>query len=1194
MALDLEPIGAAPAKLDLEPVTGQPKKKRSKEELIQLAQNVATEEGVDPALFHRLVQRESGFNPEAKSPAGALGLAQLMPATAKIEGVDPSDEEQNLRGGARQLKKHLTKFGDVKKALAAYNFGEGNVEKGLPYPQETLDYIKAVAGGSEADHGLDLEPVEQPAGMSRETRLRVLARQGPALEAEQAQIEAENAALPREELRRVAGVPARALGATTQAVMNVAEGKPEPFKLALEQITEPEKETPQMGFSGRVAPGFAEAHPALATAADIGLGIVTDPTQVIPLARGVKAATGALRSPAARAAMEGKAAVRAELAGTSPLTGAFSELAGEQGVAASGARRVLQPLEREGNSVQAVLRDGRSIRVDLPDAQSADLYHAVNQIQESVPHEAEVKSALAKQLGTDEEKATTVAAGYFHDAQNAVGIRTQARELLDEGFQDQSGRMTQLANKPIPSYEEFLRSDTPSARAARAALNKESLADEAAERMGKVAEAGGADDAAKTGMQQEMREARRVDPDVAPEDILEGKAAGGGKPGIELPDPVIEGKLAEGTAREVTSTFAQNIEALEDTVANAKGERIFKQLSEAIMTRGAGKSKGELARLWREAATYSGRILNMHSQLQKILKAQAKNGDQEAAMLLKKVVYPGRFSRAIQLWRGSVTGKVFTGMGNMVSSVAQQGTAMLDEAFGDAVGRIYGITPGQGASRFLKVARDKSLFTPAAKAEFAKLYKDRPEVFNELFDSIEEFGVGKYTRNLPGNVVNRTVENYFRDSYLQAILPARLRQAGLAEDLAHTNPGAIPKNILDDAVFEAREFTMSATHKWALPYQRFAQRWPAMYVLLNAFPRYTANAATWLMKHDPASGLVRFFLPGDSAFGLGTDPAQRARAVGKAMTGATMLATALGLRYSGLAGDKWQELRTKFGDIDLGRNPSQAPFLFLAEAIKQMADGNGLGHFSPTEFAQGVASVNRLGGLGALAAGLWMGEVKDRETFMKRLEEETGKTIAGFARPLSDLRDLNAFIDPEDADIKDFRDSHLSRVVGPTAAELPKLGQGLPTAVNPLTGEKRKREFLALKFLGVKAGTYNAVEDEAVKLGLTTSDVLPTSGFVDSDRATARRLGKMVYGPLAQIVQSPEYKKLDRDHQYARFNDYLSAYRRAAEALGTADLGAGAPRRIIELKIKRLGKEPRSTANLEVKKALQGMLEQMP
>lgn len=116
----------------------------------ELAAQIAREEGVDPDLFLRLVQAESSFNPDARSPVGAIGLAQLMPGTAADLGVDPTDPVQNLRGGARYLRQQIDTFGDTNLALAAYNAGPGNVRKygGVPPFRETENYIARIMGSS--------------------------------------------------------------------------------------------------------------------------------------------------------------------------------------------------------------------------------------------------------------------------------------------------------------------------------------------------------------------------------------------------------------------------------------------------------------------------------------------------------------------------------------------------------------------------------------------------------------------------------------------------------------------------------------------------------------------------------------------------------------------------------------------------------------------------------------------------------------------------------------------------------------------------------------------------------------------------------------------------------------------------------------------------------------------------------------
>lgn len=102
---------------------------------------------VSPTLLSALVWQESRWNPQAVSPKGAMGLAQLMPATARNLGVNPADPQQNLVGGARYLRMLLDEFGgDVEKALAAYNAGPGRVRSagGIPAIAETRNYVASI------------------------------------------------------------------------------------------------------------------------------------------------------------------------------------------------------------------------------------------------------------------------------------------------------------------------------------------------------------------------------------------------------------------------------------------------------------------------------------------------------------------------------------------------------------------------------------------------------------------------------------------------------------------------------------------------------------------------------------------------------------------------------------------------------------------------------------------------------------------------------------------------------------------------------------------------------------------------------------------------------------------------------------------------------------------------------------------
>lgn len=162
--VDVEPLAAPPLEITEDEETST-MVFASDEYLQRLIDHYGEYYQIDPILIRCIIEQESAYDPLALSPAGAMGLMQLMPDTAWLLGVDdPFDPEQNIEGGVRYFSQQMDRFGSIELALAAYNAGPGAVDTwgGVPPYPETVNYVNSIMGRYLAESTPGVDPaIEQ-------------------------------------------------------------------------------------------------------------------------------------------------------------------------------------------------------------------------------------------------------------------------------------------------------------------------------------------------------------------------------------------------------------------------------------------------------------------------------------------------------------------------------------------------------------------------------------------------------------------------------------------------------------------------------------------------------------------------------------------------------------------------------------------------------------------------------------------------------------------------------------------------------------------------------------------------------------------------------------------------------------------------------------------------------------------------
>jgi hypothetical protein len=227
-----------------------------------------------------------------------------------------------------------------------------------------------------------------------------------------------------------------------------------------------------------------------------------------------------------------------------------------------------------------------------------------------------------------------------------------------------------------------------------------------------------------------------------------------------------------------------------------------------------------------------------------------------------------------------------------------------------------------------------------------------------------------------------------------------------------------------------------------------------------------------------------------------------------------MLNAALYARNSEHAGEKWYELRVGDKRIDTRPFAPFSTYLFMAEAMSNPDN------IKPADYASALLSLNRIAGTGLVLTDMMRG--KKFETFMNSAVRFAGEYLGGFSVPARTFKDIYSAVNPEEAKIRDIRDSELT---GPTARNIPVLSQTLPETESPMKEENPRTENPLLRqFTGLSVSTKTSLEQEINKLNADTGKLYPKTGIPEADREVSKIMGPVMekIGPL--VMKSEGYQ----------------------------------------------------------------------
>jgi len=418
--------------------------------------------------------------------------------------------------------------------------------------------------------------------------------------------------------------------------------------------------------------------------------------------------------------------------------------------------------------------------------------------------------------------------------------------------------------------------------------------------------------------------------------------------------------------------------------------------------------------------------------------------------------------------------------------------------------------------------------------------------------------------------LNRAQETFFRKLAFEAKLRQLLKRNGM--DFATTDPRQIPDNMLKEATDYAIEMTFAASPK-SKAGQEIVRTWTRYGgTLINPFPRFNfANALPFVLDHSPL-GYLHAVSPRvlkDLASG---NVDEFAKAASRATLGSLMLDSAIRLRQSEYAGEKWYEIKAGDKVIDTRAYAPFSTYLFIAEAAARPEN------IKPGDFAQAALGMNRIAGTGLVAIDWLRG--RDFEGFRKGVGKFFGQYLGSWTVPARQLSDIYAAHDPEENIVRDIADHPIA---GPALLNLPKVSQLLPEKHSPVKTDRLiKAESadvagvevpgtLFRQLTGISFRTKKAIEREIDRTHFDWSSITPKTGVPKADRFLSKYMGQIVERIGPTVSNNENYKAsvpyIKREFLRAMF---LDARREAGKRLLSEN-----PELAIHIGLKRLRKDLR-------------------